>query len=70
MATDPDLELNPDSTDLRLVPLDPWERNWIAGAVRSALSLSPLMPPSAGEAHRMNDLLVKMRFRNVPIEPN
>jgi len=72
LMTDPDLELNTDGNhDHRLVPLDPWERHWIAGALQSAMHSHAIVPPSASVARRLDDLLAKMRSSNpVPAEPN
>jgi hypothetical protein len=70
MITDPDREENVDTTDNRLIPLDGWERRWIAGSVRGALSLSPLVPPPREESYRLHDLLKKMRDAPRFIEPN
>lgn len=49
--------------DIRLVPLDPWERDWIFGAAQHALHLQATVLGSTSSTFRLEELLHKMRPR-------
>jgi len=66
---DPDLDHDQGDHDVRLVPLDPWERDWIFGAAQQAVSLLPIIPHNQVESIRLLDLLQKMRVRAKNVTP-
>ena len=76
--TDPNAVHTDNDHDIRLIPLDPWERDWIFGAVQFALNTLAVVPPTqTNMVFRLEDLLRKMRphaqhgkLRPVPMEPN
>lgn len=54
----------------RLVPLDTWEREWIAGALKHALKLEPSVYQSGGDIERirLSDLLRKVKPTYAPVQ--
>lgn len=49
--------------DVRLTPLDTWERDWIRGALQHALGLQALAREDQVTTQRLRDLMQKIHPR-------